>query len=237
MKYRSAAITDIGKTRYENEDRFLREEELGVFGVADGIGGLPGGGEAAECTVQGIIAAFKKDPATSDLITLTQNVSAAVQELGQEVNPPYGIGTTLTYGVFKDGQLKLAHVGDSRAYVYQKGDFLRLTTDHNIENEARMLRARGEKVTITSENRNALTRCIGQPGVPEVDLQEFIVTKGDRYLFTTDGICRMITDQELADILVGPESPEEMLKIILELALKRGGHDNLTAVLVYIDEA
>jgi serine/threonine protein phosphatase PrpC len=237
MKYRSSAITDIGKTRYENEDRFLREEELGLFGVADGIGGLPGGGEAAECTVQGLVKAFKADPNIADLITLTQNVSASVQELGQELNPPYGIGTTLTFGIFKNGQLKLAHVGDSRAYVLQKGDFLLLTTDHNIENEARAMRARGEKVTITADNRNALTRCIGQPGVPEVDFQEFIVTKGDRYFFTTDGICRMISDQELSDILSGPESPDEMLKIILDLSMKRGGHDNLTAVLVYIDEA
>jgi serine/threonine protein phosphatase PrpC len=237
MKYRSAAFTDIGKTRFENEDRFLRDDALGLFGVADGTVGPPGGGEAAECTVQGLLSAFQKAPNITDLVTLTQSVSTSVQELGQQLNPPYGIGTTLTFGVFKNGQLKLAHVGDSRAYVLQKGDFLCLTTDHNIENEARAMRARGEKVTVTADNRNALTRCIGQPGVPEVDFQEFIVTKGDRYFFTTDGICRMISDQELSDILMGPESPDEMLKFILELALKRGGHDNLTAVLVYIDEA
>ena len=237
MKYRSAAITDIGKTRFENEDRFLRNEDLGLFGVADGIGGLPGGGEAAECTVQGLLEAFQHDSAQTDLITLTQAVSARVQELGQELNPPYGIGTTLTFGVFKNGKLKIAHVGDSRAYVLQKGDFLALTTDHNIENEARAMRARGEKVTVNAENRNALTRCIGQPGVPEVDFKELPVTKGERYFFTTDGICRMISDQELAEILCGPESPDEMLKIILDLSMKRGGHDNLTAVLIYIDEA
>jgi len=237
MKYRSAAITDIGKTRFENEDRFLRNEDLGLFGVADGIGGLPGGGEAAECTVQGLLEAFQHDSAQTDLITLTQAVSARVQELGQELNPPYGIGTTLTFGVFKNGKLKIAHVGDSRAYVLQKGDFLALTTDHNIENEARAMRARGEKVTVNAENRNALTRCIGQPGVPEVDFKELPVTKGERYFFTTDGICRMISDQELAEILCGPESPDEMLKIILDLSMKRCGHDNLTAVLVYIDEA
>lgn len=237
MKYRSAAITDIGKTRYENEDRFLRDEALGLFGVADGIGGLPGGGEAAEQTVDELLRIFRSGADTSDLVAITQAVSESVQALGQKLNPPYGIGTTLTYGLFAAGQLRLAHVGDSRAYVLQKGDFLRLTTDHNIENEARLLRARGEHVVVSPENRNALTRCIGQPGVPDVDVQDFIVTKGDRYFFTTDGICRMISDQELSDMLIGPEGPEEKLKTILDLALKRGGHDNLTAVLVYIDEA
>lgn len=237
MKLRSAAITDIGKTRYENEDRFLQDETRGLFGVADGIGGLPGGGEAAEHTVQEIQRILQHEGETTDLVTITQQVSASVRELGQQINPPFGIGTTLTFGVFKTGVLQLAHVGDSRAYVLQRGDFLRLTQDHTIENEARMLRARGEDIVVSAENRNALTRCIGQPGVPEVDFQEFIVSARDRYFFTTDGICRMISDTELSDILSGPESPDEMLKIILELALKRGGHDNLTAVLVYIDEA
>ena len=237
MKLRSAAITDIGKTRYENEDRFLRDDALGLFGVADGIGGLPGGGEAAEHTVQEIQRIFGEDGELPDLVTLTQEVSASVRKLGQQINPPFGIGTTLTFGVFKAGQLQLAHVGDSRAYVLQKGDFIQLTQDHTIENEARKLRARGEDIVVSPENRNALTRCIGQPGVPEVDFQEFIVGTRDRYFFTTDGICRMVSDIELADILSGPESPDEMLKIILELALKRGGHDNLTAVLVYVDEA
>jgi serine/threonine protein phosphatase PrpC len=236
MKFRSAALTDIGKTRFENEDRFLRDDALGLFGVADGIGGLPGGGEAAERTVQEILLGVQQG-GELDLVALTQAVSQSVQDLGQEINPPYGIGTTLTFGILKDSQLKLAHVGDSRAYVLQKGDFLMLTEDHSVENEAKRLRARGEHIVVSAENRNALTRCIGQPGVPEVDLQEFIVTKGDRYFFTTDGICRMIADDELAEMLAGPESPEEMVKGIIDLALRRGGHDNLTAVLVFIDEA
>lgn len=236
MKFRSAALTDIGKVRLENEDRFLCNDALGLFGVADGIGGLPGGGEAAELTVQDIVRRIEQDRKI-DLVTLTQTVSGAVQVLGQELNPPYGIGTTLTFGTFKDGRLQLAHVGDSRAYVLQKGDFIRLTEDHTVENEARRLRARGEAVEVNASNRNALTRCIGQPGVPEVDFQEFIVSSRDRYFFTTDGICRMLSDEELSDILAGPERPAEMLKIIVDLALKRGGHDNLTAVLVFIDEA
>lgn len=235
MKFRSAALSDIGKTRFENEDRFLRDDALGLFGVADGIGGLPGGGEAAQRTVEEIHRSVQNG-GDLDLTAITRAASKSVQQLGQQINPPYGIGTTLTFGIFKNGQLHLAHVGDSRAYVLQKGDFLRLTEDHTVENEARRLRARGEYVDVNAENRNALTRCIGQPGVPEVDLQEFVVTKNDRYFFTTDGICRMVSDQELADILTGPEGPDEMANAILNLALKRGGHDNLTCVIVFIDE-
>jgi protein phosphatase len=234
MKLRSASLTDIGKTRVENEDRFLCDDTLGLYGVADGIGGLPGGGEAAARTVYSLSRLIKAGHAT-DLVAITQAVSKEVQDLGQQLNPPYGIGSTLTFGVFNNGQLQMAHVGDSRAYLLHKGDFTMLTADHTVENEARHLRARGEHISVNAENRNALTRCIGQPGVPEVDVQTLTVTAGDRYLFTTDGICRMITDDELAELLTGPETPVEMVKLIVALALKRGGHDNLTAVLVYVD--
>lgn len=235
MKFRSAALTDIGKTRTENEDRFLCENDLGLFGVADGIGGLPGGGEAAEQTVQEVTRLVREN-ADTDLVALTQAASQSVRLLGQQLNPPYGIGSTLTFGLLKPGHLHLAHVGDSRAYLLQRGDFIPLTEDHTVENEARRLRARGEAVEVHSGNRNALTRCIGQPGVPEVDVHDFVVSGRDRYLFTTDGICRMISDYELADVLSGPESPEEMVKLLIDMALKRGGHDNLTAVVVFIDE-
>ena len=237
MKFRSAALTDIGKSRYENEDRFLCDDALGLFGVADGIGGLPGGGEAAQCTVDELNAIFKKEPADPDFVGITRAVSVSVYDLGQKINPPFGIGTTLTFGLLKDSLLHLAHVGDSRAYVLQKGDFLPLTEDHTVENEARLLRARGEDVEVSAYNRNALTRCIGQPGEPEVDFQEFAVSTGDRYFFTTDGIIRVVTDQELSDIISGPESPAAMLKIIIDLAMDRGGYDNLTGVLVFVDEA
>lgn len=237
MRFHSAAFTDIGKTRTENQDRFLCDEALGLFGVADGIGGLPGGAQAAACTVDFIQDRIRRSPGPAELVALAQDASAAVRVLGSQINPPHGIGTTLTYGVLHSGLLRLAHVGDSRCYVLRQGDFLLLTEDHNIANEARRLRARGEYVEITSDNRNALTRCIGQPGVPEVDFQEVAVSAGDRLFFTTDGITRMLSDAELADILSGPESPAGMLEIIRDLALRRGGHDNLTAVLVFIDEA
>ena len=237
MKFHSAAITDIGKNREENEDRYLCSDHLGLFGVADGIGGMPGGAEAAECTVDSITTGMAELGAHPDLVALTQATSASVRELGLILNPPYGIGSTLTYGVLENGQLRLAHVGDSRAYVFKQGKLRRLTVDHSMENEIYKLRARGEKIELTSGNRKALTRCMGQPGVPEVDYLELPVATGDYYLFTTDGISNHIDEPELADLLLIPASLDEQLKNIIELALERGGHDNLTAVLVSIDEA
>src|SRR5438132_1331952 len=131
MKLRSTALTDIGKIRQENEDRFLREDDLGLYGVADGIGGLPGGAEAASCTVGFIKAGIKAR--VENLTALTQAASAAVTELGEQINPSSGIGTTLTFGRFHDGRLELAHVGDSRCYVLRENRLHPLTEDHNVE--------------------------------------------------------------------------------------------------------
>ncbi len=234
MKLRFAALTDIGKVRPENEDRFLCNEKLGLFGVADGIGGLPGGAEAAACTVDFITAGIKEGVA--NLTTLTQAANEAVLELGQRLNPAFGIGSTLTYGLFNDGRLALAHVGDSRCYAVKKGRILQLTEDHSLENEARHLRAMGQNVRVSESNRNTLTRCIGQPGLPKVDVQEYPLTPGDRYFFATDGMTRMIPEPALAEILLRDGTPDELLRTIIALALERGGYDNATGVLVFVDE-
>ena len=235
MKFRSAALTDIGKVRSENEDRFLCEDKLGLYGIADGIGGLPGGAEAAACTVGFIKAGIKSG--VTDLNALTQASSAAVVELGQQINPPYGIGSTLTFGLLKDDHLQIAHVGDSRAYLLRAGQLQSLTEDHNVENEARHRRARGEVVQVDASNSQALTRCIGQPGLPKVDLQDITARPGDRYFFVTDGITRMITDPELVPLLATDAAPKKILQTIIDLALERGGYDNVTAVLLMVDEA
>ena len=235
MKLRTAALTDIGKVRSENEDRFLCEETLGIYGIADGIGGLPAGAEASSCAVGFIKAGIKAG--VTDLNALTMAASEAVMELGQQLNPVYGIGTTLTFGLFKNGEVHLSHVGDSRAYLLRDGRLQPITEDHNVETEARHHRARGEPVDTSSANGQALTRCIGQPGLPAVDLTTIPILPGDRYLFATDGITRMITDDELAKVIAVDAQPAVIVKTLIDLALERGGYDNVTCVLVVADEA
>jgi len=235
MKLRSAALTDIGKVRSENEDRFLCEETLGIYGIADGIGGLPAGAEASSCAVGFIKAGIKAG--VTDLNALTMAASEAVLELGRQLNPVYGIGTTLTFGLFNGNQMHLSHVGDSRAYLLRDGRLQHLTEDHNVETEARHQRERGEAVEVSGANGQALTRCIGQPGLPSVDVTTLSIEPGDRYLFATDGVTRMISDEELAKLVATDAQPAAIMKTIVDLALERGGYDNVTGVLVIADEA
>lgn len=234
---RAAALTDIGRVRRENEDRFLLDEKALVFGVADGVGGLPGGAEAAQLAVEEISVAFHNAPSDRppDIEAAVQQANRMVAALGQEISPSMGIGTTLTIGCIRGGHLTIAHVGDSRCYGTHAREFARLTEDHSVENEARLRRARGEVVYYHEANRNALTRCIGQPTAPEVDLITREIAPGDRYLFCTDGVTRMLPDPEIGQLLLRFDDPHLLLKEIVGLAVRRGGPDNATGVAVFVD--
>ncbi len=234
---RAAALTDIGRVRRENEDRFVCDLKARLFGVADGVGGLPGGAEASELAINEVMAAFRAVPDGEEpnLVKIVQRVNMSVSQLGLKLSPAMGIGTTLTIGYVNGQTMKLAHVGDSRCYMQHGQDFIRLTEDHSVENEARLRRARGEVVYYHEANRNALTRCIGQPGRVDVDVISRQLTPGDRYLFCTDGVSRLIPDDELAEFLAKHTSPEDALKEIVGGAVKRGGPDNATAVVVFVE--
>jgi len=238
IQLRSAALSDIGRVRQENEDRFLNDPATMLFGVADGIGGLPGGAEAAQKTVEEIAAGIRlvPDDEAPDLAAIVQHAHLAVRSLGASLSPAMGIGSTLTFGHVRGGVLHLAHVGDSRCYAWRQGEFEQITEDHSVENEARIRRARGEVFYYDEAHRQALTRCIGQPGSPIVDLPTRPLRAGDRYLFCTDGVSRVVRETELATLVGTLKEPGAVLHDIVALALRRGGPDNATGVLVFVVE-
>lgn len=236
MKLRSAALSNIGKVRLQNEDNFLCREELGLFGVADGVGGLPNGGEASECAVR-TVARSVMDGCNSSgsLEQVVRSTNEAVLRLGKLLSPDSGIGTTLTVGHFTGTKVQLAHVGDSRCYLFRAGQLIHQTEDHTMENEARRRRALGEVIPTASHHPYTLTRCIGQPDALDIDLSEHEVLPGDRWLFVSDGVTGMVADAELAILLAQDTSPKECLEEIIKRALLHGGHDNATGVLVRVD--
>ncbi|HWA08904.1 MAG TPA: PP2C family serine/threonine-protein phosphatase [Opitutaceae bacterium] len=237
-KLRTAALSDIGHLRTHNEDRYIQNDALGVYGVADGVGGLPGGEEAAQLAVDEIVRSVQAmPPGEPDLTTAVLKTNESVANLGHRMSPGMGIGTTLTFGVFRDGKVYLAHIGDSRCYVWHRGNFEALTRDHSVESDARLRRAKGEVVYYHQSNRNALTRCIGQPTPPEVDVLARTLKPGERYLFCSDGVTRLIRESELGELVARDAEPADVLKEIVELANRRGGPDNSTGILVYVDEA
>ena len=237
LSLRAAALSDIGRVRRENEDRLILDERAMAFGVADGVGGLPGGGEAAQEAVDQVLQALRAVPLNQDpdLFGMVQHANIAVASLGHRMSPSMGIGTTLTAGCVRHGVLKIAHVGDSRAYGVRDREIECLTEDHSVENEARLRRSRGEVVYYHEANRNALTRCIGQPTPPEVDIISRPLAAGDRYLFCSDGVTRMLSDADLQVLLLKHDDPQAAIDEIVSLAVRRGGPDNATGVAVFVD--
>ena len=234
---RAACFSDLGKVRRENEDRVLFDEAASLFGVADGVGGLPGGGEAAQETVNVVSAAVLATPpdAELDLRAIVTLANDSVAALGVRMSPGLGIGSTLTMGCVRGRRLKLAHVGDSRAFSWRRGDFICLTEDHSVENEARRRRARGEVVYYSESQRGALTRCIGQIMAPEVDLVDLPLLPDDRILFCTDGVTRLMSEGEMRELVGKAADPDEIAHLLVDLAIERGGPDNATVVALIID--
>jgi serine/threonine protein phosphatase PrpC len=235
---RAACFSDIGKVRKENEDRMLFDEDTLLFGVADGVGGLPGGAEAAQAVVDVVTAAVREMPPESDpdLAGIIAYANDAVVSLGLRISPGLGIGSTVTLGCVRGSRLKLAHVGDSRAFAFRDGELTCLTEDHSVENEAKRRRARGEVVYYSETQRGALTRCIGQLLPPEVDLADLPIVAGDRYLFCTDGVTRLLSEFDLRRLVGTGDDPVAVARAIVDLAVQRGGPDNATAVFVIVDE-
>ncbi|HUJ43122.1 MAG TPA: PP2C family serine/threonine-protein phosphatase [Opitutaceae bacterium] len=237
MRIRTAALSDIGKVRDENEDRFLRDDERQLYAVADGIGGLAGGAQAAEEAINQLSTLVRALPADDawDFQALFTAINQHVAGVGMAIDATFGIGTTLTAVRLYDRRLQLAHVGDSCCHLWRDGKLEKLTLDHTVENEMRARHGHGAVIFLNPRTRNALTRCIGQPLAPEADLLMRPLKDGDRLLLCSDGITRCMAEQELAQVLTVSADPVAALKGIIDLASLRGGHDNATGVLIFVD--
>lgn len=237
MNLRSSALTDVGRVRPENEDSFLCSDAHKIYAVADGIGGLPSGGQASQLTVAELEKYFAALPAggTVDYQRVIEEINNQVFMLGRVLSPQFGIGSTLTFAHVSGVKLNIGHVGDSCALRLRANLIEQLTTDHTIENELHEREARGESVSLLLENRNALTRCIGQPPPILGHCTKHTILPHDRYLLCSDGISRYVAEDEILEILQQAAAPEAAAQTLINRANEAGGLDNSTAVVLFFD--
>ncbi len=231
VEIRVGATTDVGRVRDHNEDGFLVAEDLGLIAVADGMGGHRGGEVASATALEALRIAFLAGA------TIEDSVGAANEAVhDQSIADPNlrGMGTTITAGALADGSLVLGHVGDSRAYLLREGVLQRVTTDHSLVEELIRAGEITEAEAETDPRRSMITRALGLDSGVEVDVVEVVLADGDRFLFCSDGLTNMVSEDDLSRNLVETDDPQDVARDLIDAANAAGGVDNITVVVIDI---
>ena len=229
--------TDKGLRRENNQDSYLVNQNLGLFIVADGMGGHQGGEVASALAVQtleDVIGQNQEQKSPRDL--LMQAYSEASRRIFDKASQKnadlFGMGTTMVAAYVKNNMIYLANVGDSRAYLYKNPYVWQLTEDHSLVNE--QLRAGIIKDHQVNEfaSKNVITRSVGFEREVQTDILHREVFPGDMYILCSDGMSGLVSDEQLNKICY-ENPPSEVVDKCVDLALASGGHDNVTVLVLY----
>ncbi|HEX6312283.1 MAG TPA: Stp1/IreP family PP2C-type Ser/Thr phosphatase [Acidimicrobiia bacterium] len=230
MKLVAGKQTDKGRVREGNEDGYVAVDRLGLFAVADGMGGHQAGEVASATALEALRAEVENGAPVRDAIA---SANTAVLERAAADESLRGMGTTMTAGTLAAGNTFLVgHVGDSRAYLFRDGDLSQVTEDHSLVEE---LVREGELTPEQAEvhpQRSIITRALGiEPGV-QVDLYTLDLHQGDRLLICSDGLTGMVRTDDIAGILRREPDPQRAANQLVEAANAAGGEDNITALVI-----
>jgi serine/threonine protein phosphatase PrpC len=234
VKYQWASATHTGRVRSNNEDAVFPPvagagDESSVFIVADGMGGHVAGEVASRIAID---TAVDIHAGPGDRVMGANH--AVLLEVSEHPELA-GMGTTMTLLEISQGVARLAHVGDSRAYLLREGTLRQLTVDHTVAAEYVAAGQISPEEAQTHPQRNMITRALGLSQNLVVDEIEQPVRPGDRFLLCSDGVNSMLNDQEITDQL-SADTAEEAVWALVEAANAAGGHDNISVVIVDVVE-
>lgn len=246
----SHGLSDVGRVRQRNEDFFLIDDTTGLYIVADGMGGHAGGGRASRLAVEQVAREVTNNagdttapPANGDITaskwtqnTLLKALKSANDMIHNEsdtIEELRGMGTTATALYVKGNEITIAHVGDSRAYLIRDGSIMQITEDHSWVNEQVKAGFITPDEAKTHKFKNVITRSLGHEKDVQVDIFSLEIETGDHFIICSDGLTNLVEDSEILSTISQSPSQEGLGKLV-EIANGRGGHDNITAVLVNV---
>lgn len=252
MKIESYGMSNVGMKRVQNEDSYLINDEMGLYMVADGMGGHLGGEYASKLavtTVEEVVRRLRFDPditqirgVNTDDAGPSQQLTHAIQEAGRRIHDQAlydenlrGMGTTAVAALVNAPKIFIANVGDSRAYLVRGGKIQQVTEDHSLVSEqvkAGMISARdarGHKL------KNIITRSVGYQEDVDIDIMTQELKPGDKFLLCSDGLSNLVEDEEIESIVEKHEIQEACEKLV-NTANSRGGDDNITVVVLQVFE-
>src|SRR5436190_4199738 len=254
MKLSWAVRTDPGLRRSSNEDSYCTKPELGLFIVADGMGGHVAGEVASKLAVE-TIQTFIAETAGADknrtwpfpfepAISLEGNrLKAAFRLANRQIANAMadsaelrGMATTASAVLAGPTSACVGHVGDSRVYVLRDGTLAQITNDHSWVEEQVRAGTLSPSAARMHPWRNVVTRALSGGEDPEVDVTELSLLRGERFLLCSDGLFSVVTDIQITQILADPSlSLEDICRRLIDAANGGGGPDNITAVVLEVD--
>jgi len=234
--------TDRGRVRDHNEDAWFADADLGLFIVADGLGGHAGGEVASDMVVRllpSLLEAELGPVSALEAAETAKGIERAIERLNRLVcdrglNQPElsGMGSTLVLAIIRKGRLLIAHVGDSRGYLLRNGRLSRLTRDHSLIQELLDNGSITPAEAAVHPYRAVVTQCIGIPGRLNPAFRHLQLHAGDRLLLCSDGLTNMLDDLLIADILGRDADAATVSHDLIQAANDAGGVDNITVVVV-----
>lgn len=237
---RWSQITKCGPVRRRNEDWLCACPELGLFAVADGMGGHQAGNVASrmalEILEQYIRTNLKEGlPARFLLEKGIQKANEAVYFSAQEHQERRGMGTTISACLIRGQHLVVANVGDSRTLLWRHGKVSKLTSDHSLVQA--LLDGGGitEEDALTHPKRNVLTRALGTGPRVEVDLFEYDMMPGDGLLISTDGLTGFVPENKIGELIErSNHDPDVVVQSLYQEAIAAGSNDNITIIMIFL---
>ncbi len=251
MKIFSAGLTDIGRKRDNNEDSFYSDDHVGLYIVADGMGGHRAGEVASDTVVSSIkdyMEAFHTSPVAQEASETNMSPAATavchsielanrvVYQLSQDQGSYKGMGSTAAVAYMYDNTFITANVGDSRIYLIRKNSIEQLTRDHTLLAEQMRKNPDWDPNTASIPMKHILVRAVGIHETVETDVYEIQPLPGDLFLMCSDGLTDVHSDEEIHHIVLGGGSLDEICSRLVDSANERGGPDNITVVVMLIQK-
>ncbi|HUO75201.1 MAG TPA: Stp1/IreP family PP2C-type Ser/Thr phosphatase [Solirubrobacteraceae bacterium] len=227
--------TDTGRQRRGNEDSSLAHPP--VFVVADGMGGAQAGEVASQIAVEAFAQGLPDDGTPEERLAVrVQEANKRIYEVSRSEHERAGMGTTLTAALLDDAHVAIAHVGDSRAYLFRDGTLQRLTKDHSLVGELVRQGKLTEEQAEEHPQRSIITRALGPEPTVDVDTWTYAVRADDVLLLCSDGLTSMVSEERIAEILGTGDPLDHKADRLIVDANEAGGRDNITVVLFRLED-
>jgi len=255
LQVKASGLTDVGLKRDGNEDSFSTDDSLGLYVVADGMGGHLAGEVASRIAVEMINKSFRKwieEEAQEDelfgkpdnslslkgnyILSSIKLANKVVYEMAMEYKQYHGMGTTVVIILVTPTLIIVANVGDSRIYMVRDGELERLSKDHTIVSEQVEMGMMTEEEAATSPMKHILTRNFGSSETVEPDIFELEPSNNDRFVLCSDGLTDLVNDEEILEMTQAEDDPENLCRQFVDTVLNRGAHDNTTVISVFLTE-